>query len=133
MIKKSLIGLALALVLAVGVLGIVITTTHAQDIEPVELAVKPIVEPEYASFEVEYTYQFGDGNGDTDPILTQTRTRTQLRELQDGECTGDGDQVRLRIHLQEGAGNQGNMSQQRLCDGTCDGTGAQLRQGSQGR
>jgi len=138
MIKKILVIAVMTLVVTAGVLGVV-STTHAQELEPVEvnetpeeLAV-PVVEPEEAAFEYEYAFQYGEQNGDNEPILTQTRTRTQLRDLQDGECTGESDPQQLRLNT--GAGNQGVMKQQQLHlnDGTCDGDCVPQGQGGQGR
>lgn len=131
MIKKIAILSTLALVLTFGALGMV-NTTHAQDIEVDESPVVQVMAQEEASFEYQYTYQYGDGNGEADPIMTQTRTRTQLRELQDGECVGDGEQRQLRLHI--GTGNQGEMRQQRLNlgDGTCNGDCVPIRRGGQG-
>lgn len=132
MSKKIVILSALVLVLFIGVFGIV-NTTHAQEVEVEESPVMQVMAQEEAAFENQYTYQYGEGNGETDPILTQTRTRTQLRELQDGECVGDGDQLQIRqqLHVNE---NKAEMRQQRLnlTDGTCDGDCVPVRRGRQG-
>jgi hypothetical protein len=69
--------------------------THAQEIEAEESPVVQVMVQEEAEFEYAYAYQYGEGNGDVDPVMTQTRTRTQLRELQDGECVGDGDHCKF--------------------------------------
>lgn len=133
MIKKIAILSALALVVAFGVFATA-SPTHAQEVEAVESPVVQVMTQEEAEFEYTYAYQYGEGNGDVDPVMTQTRTRTQLRELQDGECVGDGDplQIRQQLHVNE---NQGEMRQQRLNqgDGTCTGDCTPLRQGRQGQ
>lgn len=133
MIKKIAILSALALVLTVGVLGTV-TPTHAQEIDAEESPVVQVVSQEEAAFEYEYAYQYGQGNEEVDPIMTQTRTRSQLRELQDGECIGDGEQLQIRQQLHRDE-NKAEMRQQRLnyADGTCDGECTPVRQGGQGR
>jgi hypothetical protein len=132
MFKKLAIFFALALVVAIGVFSVV-STTHAQEIEAVEEnpAVQEstdvqVVVHEQAEYQFEYTNQFGEGNGEGDPVMTQTRTRT--RDLQDGTCDGEPQQLRLQV----GAGNQGEMKQQRLNlgDGTCSGDCVPLRQGN---
>lgn len=132
MIKKLVLFSALALVVAFGVFATA-NPTHAQEVEVAESPAVQVMAQEEAEFEYAYAYQYGDGNGDVDPIMTQTRTRTQLRELQDGECVGDGDQqqIRQQLHVNE---NQGEMRQQRLNqgDGTCNGDCTPLRQGRQG-
>lgn len=133
MIKRMAIISALALVVAIGVLATVYPT-HAQEIEAEESPALQAMVQEEAEFEYAYAYQYGEGNGEVDPIMTQTRTRTQLRELQDGECVGDGDQLQIRqqLHTNE---NRGEMRQQRLNqgDGTCTGDCVPLRQGGQGK
>lgn len=132
MFKKIALFSALAILLAAGVFGMV-NTTHAQEVEAEEPPVAQVMAQEEASYEYEYTYQYGDGNGEVDPIMTQSRTRTQTRELQDGECVGDGEQLQIRLqqHTNE---NKGEMRQQRLNvgDGTCNGDCVPLRQGGQG-
>ena len=132
MIKRIAIFTALALIVTIGVFATV-NTTHAQEVEVEESPVAQVMVQEEAEYEYTYAYQYGEGNGDVDPIMTQTRTRSQLRELQDGECVGDGDQLQIRqqLHINE---NQGEMRQQRLNqgDGTCTGDCVPLRQGRQG-
>ncbi|MBW6465418.1 MAG: hypothetical protein K0B06_02820 [Brevefilum sp.] len=133
MIKKIAILTVLALALMFGVFGMV-NTTHAQEIEAQESPEVQVMAQEEASYEYQYTYQYGDGNGDAIATATQSQTRTRLRELQDGECVGDGDQLQIRqqLHVNE---NQGEMRQMRqnLGDGTCDGECTPVRQGGQGR
>jgi hypothetical protein len=133
MIKKIAILTALALALMVGVFGMV-NTTHAQEIEAQESPEVQVMAQEEASFEYQYTYQYGEGNGDAIATATQTQTRTRLRELQDGECVGDGEQLQIRqqLHVNQ---NQAEMRQlrQNLGDGTCNGECTPVRQGGQGR
>lgn len=131
MFKKIAVFAVITLLLSLGVFGIV-KTTHAQEIAVVESPAAQVKTQEEATFEYQNTYQYGEGYGDNDPITTQTRTQTQLREHQDGECVGDGEQQQLRLNI--GAGNQGEMRQQRLNqgDGTCNGDCVPLRQGGQG-
>ena len=131
MTKKIFMVLAMTLVVAFGVLGVV-KTTYAQEIESPGVADEAVVTPIEATYEYENAYQFGDRNGEGDPILTQTRTRSRLGELQDGECTGDGEQQQLRLHV--GEGNQGEMRQQqyKLNDGSCTGDCVQIRQNGRG-
>jgi hypothetical protein len=132
MIKKTMIVLAMTLVVAVGILSVV-NTTYAQELSASVDTLDPNLEPEEASYAYQNAFQYGEGNGDHDPELTQTRTRTQLRDLQDGECTGDGEPQQLRIN--QGAGNQGLRRQQQksLQDGSCNGDCVQLNQGGQGQ
>lgn len=131
MFKKLAVFSVVTLLLALGVFGLV-KTTHAQEIAVVESPAVQVVTQEEASFEYQNSFQYGERNGDSEPIMTQTRTQTQLRELQDGECTGDGEQQQLRLNI--GAGQQGEMRQQRLhlADGTCNGDCVPLRRGGQG-
>jgi hypothetical protein len=132
MIKKTMIVLAMTLVVAVGILSVV-NTTYAQELPASVNTLDPNLEPEEASYAYQYAFQYGEGNGDHDPVLTQTRTRTQLRDLQDGECPGDGEPQQLRIN--QGAENQGLRRQQQkhLQDGSCNGDCVQLNQGGQGQ
>ena len=126
MVKKTFIALIIALVLGLGVMGLV-RTTHAQDIEVNEVSEEAIAVPVQMTTENELAHQYGDQNAG-EPIMTQTRTR--LRELQEnGECTGECDPQQLRLHQNLGADNQPELKQQRLDDGTCTGDGVPQRRG----
>jgi hypothetical protein len=132
MIKKTMIVLAMTLVVVVGILSVV-NTTYARELPASVDNIEPNLEPEEASYAYQYAFQYGEGNGDHDPVLTQTRTRTQLRDLQEGECPGDGEPQQLRVN--QGAENQGLRRQQQkhLQDGSCNGDCVQLNQGGQGQ
>lgn len=110
MIKKIFAGVLIALVLVVGVLGFV-NSVQAQETEPIAVQ-------EQETLELEYEFQNGDQLGDGEPIRNQTR----LRELTEGECTGECEPQQLRLH--EGNGGQGTMQQQQQqlgeCTGECD-------------
>ena len=117
MIKKIFVGTLIALVLVVGVLGYV-NSAQAQEMGPQGETTEPIAVQEQETLALEYEHQNGDQLGDGEPIRTQTR----LRELEEGECTGDCEPQQLR--LQEGDGDQGVMQQQQQqlgeCTGECD-------------
>lgn len=156
MFKKIMIALVIALVVGVGILGVV-NTTYAQDDD---VNSEAVTEPEQATVETEN--QFGEMVGEAIP------NRMRLRELQDGECTGECDPQQLRQYqseekqairqehqqqrlengectgecvpqqqrLNNGVGNQGQMQQrqQNLNDGECPygGEGQMRQQGGKG-
>ena len=123
--KKIFIAVIVALVVGLGVMGVV-STTYAQEADPqddvvIEAAGEPVSQPVEMENEFEFAYQYGNQNGE-DPIMTQSQTRTRLRELQeDGECTGECDPQQIRLQQNLGAENQPEMRQQRLNDSSGDG------------
>ncbi len=115
MIIKIMAASILALVLGLGAAG-VINITHPQDI-----AVQAeTVEVGQEGFEYEQSFEYGEQNGDWEPVQTQTRQRTHMRELQDGECTGDPQELRLnraeKLNLMR-------QEQRNRRDGSCFGGG----------
>ena len=137
MMKKLVVAVLVALVVGLGMMGVV-GKTFAQETSPEEdVVVESVSEPVEMEYEFEFAYQNGNQNGE-DPIMTQSQTRTRLREQQeDGECTGECDPQQIRLEQHLGAENQPEMRQQRLnddscngvCNGTCTGEGAIQRRG----
>ena len=157
MFKKMMIALVIALVVGVGILGVV-NTTYAQDDD---VTLEAVTGPEQETIEAEN--EFGEMVGEA------IQNRMRSRELQDGECTGECDPQQLRLYqsaekqamrqahqqqrlndgectgecdpqqqrLNNGAGNQGQMQQrqQNLNDGECpyDGEGQMRQQGGRGK
>jgi hypothetical protein len=122
MMKKAFVGLTLAIILAVGVFGLV-KTTYAQDAtDDPEMIVEDVTTPDPQTLEYEYMYQSGAVNGEVDDLQTQTRTR--LFEIQEGECDADCDPQQLREQIGSGVSGYGGMRQSNMsASGVCDGTG----------
>ena len=148
MIKKILIGLVAAVVIAGGVIGVVSARNAARvansetpaDVE-VNLAQESDEDPLLTQAEVQtqtrQRLQIHDPENPGTEIATQTQTQTQtrLRELQD-ECDGTCECDCQQLQQNLGSGNHGEQNNQQ--NGTCegigapDGNGAGMQQGSQG-
>ena len=118
MVKKVFVGFTIAIILVVGVFGLVkssyaqVTNASSQTSE-----VNTLRDPQ--TLEYENMDQNSAVNGDIEAVQAQNRTR--LSEMEDGECDADCDPQQIRDQM--GVNNEGNMLQERTNQGEFDCTG----------
>jgi len=139
MVKKVLIGVVAAVLVAGGVMGVVSASSAFQraksaDAASVEVNVAqegeddPLQTQAETQVQQQQRLQIHDPENPGTETATQTQTRTRLRELQedcDGTCECEGHQLRQNL----GDGQQGHQMRQQQ-DGTCDGSGDGICNGS---